>query len=434
MKEEPWLRKVQRVTHAIMDGKLDHSDDDSINTNVAASNDSGSPEKHQNHHIHTWQKVYTLLSTAVVFVSIVTFVMATMPAYRLETKWICSYGLPALQANGSAVATAVAGDAALDATAHGFSLSDFDFDGANDDTGGTIDAAAALDAQVAAVCYLGSPYFEWDNGVTPVPSGVDSTGFIDPDLKENPVVSSLGGILLQSGAGFVADNTSTTVDNCVCIATETARLDDTLETIDYVCFIFFAVEALVRFLGYKKKKKWLFSWLNWVDIVALVPSVYGLILIQIHGEAVLTTTPDMIHAATAARGVDAEHGAAAADLHENDWTRFDQANALHIFRVVRIVRMFRLLRLSRYFVGITIFAKAINDSKMALFQLFVMIMIVSVIFATILFHIEHEDEEPFGTVRNKPNSNRICSNYKSESIYCCNCRAHCSGGVMSSEA
>ena len=309
-----------------------------------------------------WQNFYILFSTLVVCLSITTFICATMPNYRLETVWSCSYQLGRMTTASAAAAegTSVAFQALLAA----------------------VPPAGEIALNISSVngssCYLGSPYFEWEEGVVPLESGTGPAGFIHPDLKELPEVMSLGGIIYESGDGFVVDNVNTTIDNCLCTATETAKLDKTLEDIDFACFIFFAAEAVIRFLAYRKKKKWFWNILNWVDLIALVPGIYGLVFYHLYGKDTLTTTTDVIDAG-------ASEGA------------LDQASALHVFRVVRMVRMFRLLRLSKYFVGITIFAKAINDSKKALLQLFFMIMIVSIVFATIIFHIEHEDEEPFGT-------------------------------------
>lgn len=311
--KEHWLRKCQRITHIVMDGTVD----DDYDAHDGAR-ESALMSKEEDEHKNTYrnaQGVYTLVSMSIVLISIIIFIMDTMPWYRLGTQWDCTI------------------------------------------------SNATTDA-----CHLGSAAFKWDADVlakhatAPLVDGIGDNGYIHEDLKASPHVTSISGIITMDGVTFAADDPSTGNDNCDCIADEVIRVSATLEKIDLVCFVFFVVEVVVRFLSWRSKKHWFWNIMVWIDILALVPNI---IKYAVESEDGTSTT----------------------------YESTNRSNALYALRVLRMVRMFRLFRLSRYFAGITIFAKAISDSRQALFQLFICIIVVSVMFATIMFYIEHTLED-----------------------------------------
>ena len=257
------MRKTQRVTHIIMDGEIEEA---------SVENDKQQHDANDNqHHDYTkWQNMYTIFSTLLVFLSVTTFIMATMPHYRLQTVWACSYELEALNGIASAAeeAAARAGVGAGDAAAAGAAAAT-----AAASAGGDSAAAGAVQALFAAVlpagevaynatasvenyCYVGSPFFQWGEGVVPLETGIGATGYMDAELKGSPVVVSLSGIAYESRNGFVPDNANTTIDNCFCAATERDTLNEMLELIDFACFVYFAAEALVRFLAGGNSRPW----------------------------------------------------------------------------------------------------------------------------------------------------------------------------------
>lgn len=261
-KKESWLRKAQRVTHIIMDGEIEEAPEE-IDKQQYDANDN------QPQNYTMWQNLYTIFSTLVVFLSVTTFIMATMPHYRLQTVWACSYELEALNGIASAAEEAAtrAGAGAGDAAAAGAAAAAAAASAAGEATAGAVQAlfAAVLPAgevaynataSVENYCYVGSPFFQWGEGVVPLATGVSATGYMDTELKESPVVVSLSGIAYESRNGFVPDNANTTIDNCFCAATERHTLNEMLELIDFACFVFFATEALVRFLAGGNSRPW----------------------------------------------------------------------------------------------------------------------------------------------------------------------------------
>lgn len=113
--------------------------------------------------------------------------------------------------------------------------------------------------------------------------GVGPNGYLSDERVENPIEISLSGVADANGGGWAPDITSSTDDNCVCMATEVTHIDPTLDTIDFICFIFFSFEVVVRFLAYKSKHKWASVLLNWIDVLALLPSIIKLSLDEADG-------------------------------------------------------------------------------------------------------------------------------------------------------
>ena len=121
---------------------------------------------------------------------------------------------------------------------------------------------------------------------------------------------------------------------------------------------YFTLELLVRLLCCPAKVEFAKQLLNWVDLFAIVPYFVEL-------------------------GFPSEAA----------------SNPVHVFRVLRLFRIVRIARLSKRFAGLRIFAAAVYQSKFILFQLFLFIICLAAIFASMLFYTEYDvpEAECYGT-------------------------------------
>ena len=83
---------------------------------------------------------------------------------------------------------------------------------------------------------------------------------------------SISGAYSSTLGGWADDSASSTDDNCFCVASEVIRVDAALYNIDLACFIFFILEVIIRFLGYRSNRKFAENLLNWASLKSKTPS------------------------------------------------------------------------------------------------------------------------------------------------------------------
>lgn len=132
---------------------------------------------------------------------------------------------------------------------------------------------------------------------------------------------------------------------------ETLSSDTTIwDEIEFVCVVIFTSEYLLRLLTCPSKTAFLWDFLNFVDLIAIVPFYL-----------------------------------------ERAASFFLISGDAAIFRVVRLVRVFRVFKISRYLSWIRIFLVAMQNSTQPLSMLLFVMMVVCVFFSSAMFFIERGD-------------------------------------------
>ncbi|XP_014668042.1 PREDICTED: LOW QUALITY PROTEIN: potassium voltage-gated channel subfamily A member 1-like [Priapulus caudatus] len=144
----------------------------------------------------------------------------------------------------------------------------------------------------------------------------------------------------------------------------TVLADNPFFIVESTCIAWFTVEFIVRFICSPFKLPFLFSFLNIVDIVAIVPYYITVFLWAV------------------------------ADGSSN------QASNLAILRVFRLIRVFRVLKLSRHASGLQVLGKTISSSVKELAMLtFISYSISVILYGAAIYFAEHEEnEEMFASI------------------------------------
>lgn len=146
---------------------------------------------------------------------------------------------------------------------------------------------------------------------------------------------------------------------CECTIHEVENQDPVLYALEAAFIAWFTFELVFRFLVSPNKGTFWVDFLNWVDLIAILPFYITLGL-----------------------------------SNEGD------ASKLSILRVIRLIRVFRVFKLSRHSAGLQIIGKAFYRSKNELAQLLIFVGIAVILFASAIFYCEYQDEDPFGTPYN----------------------------------
>ncbi|CAH0990622.1 hypothetical protein SIN8267_00716 [Sinobacterium norvegicum] len=116
---------------------------------------------------------------------------------------------------------------------------------------------------------------------------------------------------------------------------------------EWVFTLFFLLEYLTRIYCSPKKTSYIFSFYGLIDLISILPAFIGLI--------------------------------------------FPTANHLTIFRLIRVLRIFRVLKLVRHVDEANILLVALLRSRRKVFVFFSSVLVITVIFGSILFVVEGEE-------------------------------------------
>jgi voltage-gated potassium channel len=116
---------------------------------------------------------------------------------------------------------------------------------------------------------------------------------------------------------------------------------------EWIFTLIFLLEYLTRFYCSPKKSSYIFSFYGLIDLVSILPAFIGLI--------------------------------------------FPSANHLSIIRLIRVLRIFRVLKLVRHVNEANTLMMALMRSRRKVFVFFSSVLVVTVIFGSILFVVEGEE-------------------------------------------
>ncbi|NP_001191593.1 noninactivating potassium channel [Aplysia californica] len=133
---------------------------------------------------------------------------------------------------------------------------------------------------------------------------------------------------------------------------------EALNTLDIICTVFFTLELILRFIFAPDKRKFIFSLMNVIDLLALVP---------LYVQVIFTKSDNM----------------QACYLNE----RF----VIEIMFILRIIRMFRIFHLVKHYQALKVLVYAIKASIQELLMLFIFLLIGMLIFSTMIYYAERKN-------------------------------------------
>jgi len=122
---------------------------------------------------------------------------------------------------------------------------------------------------------------------------------------------------------------------------------DVFKQIEFFCIIQFTIEYCVRLLVCPDKIQFCKSFLNAIDLLAIMP------------------------------------------FYIEEFLNFDSNTAF--LRIIRLARVFRVFKISRYLTWITVFVNAVVNSAQPLFMLLYVMLIATVFFSSIMYFLERGD-------------------------------------------
>jgi voltage-gated potassium channel Kch len=143
-----------------------------------------------------------------------------------------------------------------------------------------------------------------------------------------------------------------------------------LAYLDYICTAFFTVELIVRVLFAPNKLAFFRSFMNIIDIVALMPLYVQIVL----------------------------------DLTDQYYCLKNDRAVLETIFVLRIIRIFRVFHLVKHYKALKILVHAIKASIQELLMLSIFLFIATLVFSTLIFYAERPADysnmasSQFGTI------------------------------------
>ncbi|CAH1774796.1 unnamed protein product [Owenia fusiformis] len=128
-----------------------------------------------------------------------------------------------------------------------------------------------------------------------------------------------------------------------------------LQNMDMMCTVFFTIEIIVRIVFAPKKLEFFKSFMNIIDIVALLP---------LYVQVILTYAPAPDNCISHHKAV------------------------LELIFILRIIRIFRIFHLVKHYKALSILVHAIKASVQELLMLAIFLLIAMLVFSTLIFYIE----------------------------------------------
>jgi len=167
-------------------------------------------------------------------------------------------------------------------------------------------------------------------------------------------------LVCQNDDATVCTEDQNGTGTCMCLIEETEKQDPVLYALETAFIAWFSFELIFRFIVSPGKIKFWSDFLNWVDLIAIIPFYITLGLAGTGGDT----------------------------------------SKLSILRVIRLIRVFRVFKLSRHSAGLQIIGKAFYRSRNELAQLVIFVGIAVILFASAIFYCEYQHDDPFGTPYN----------------------------------
>ncbi|KAL8622471.1 hypothetical protein ACOMHN_034136 [Nucella lapillus] len=186
------------------------------------------------------------------------------------------------------------------------------------------------------------------------------------------VVTSIAGFCLETLPGWRPVRLNANATNVTCDEDSDHLIPDngnkqrlstvmstmeSLYVLDVICTVFFTLELVLRFIFAPSKWRFVFSLMNIIDLLALVP-LYVTVIFQ-------SSTLQSCY------------------LNE----RF----VIEIMFILRIIRMFRIFHLVKHYQALKVLVYALKASLQELLMLFIFLLIGMLVFSTMIYYAERKD-------------------------------------------
>lgn len=138
-----------------------------------------------------------------------------------------------------------------------------------------------------------------------------------------------------------------------------------LDILDFVCISYFTTEIIVRFTFCPNKLNFFKTFLNWVDLLSIIPFYIEKLLLWIQ--------PSL-----------------------------EKSTVLYILQIMRLIRIFRIFKLTRHFSGLKILVHTVKASLKELMLLIMFLLISLLIFGCLIYYAETVQESPKNYFKNIP--------------------------------
>ena len=138
-----------------------------------------------------------------------------------------------------------------------------------------------------------------------------------------------------------------------------------IEVIDGICVVFFAIELLLRFIASPKKIGFFISIYNIVDIFCVLPMIVVFSIQQVQ---------------------------------KDFWDDREFFIVISYLSLTSVLRVFRLFKLARHYRGLKILQLAIKSSIRELLLLVVLIFMGMLVFSTLIYFAEFNEDDNFLTI------------------------------------
>ena len=176
------------------------------------------------------------------------------------------------------------------------------------------------------------------------------------------VAASIAGFCLETLPGLrpeiMANSTNTSCGGKQKKLHVIQTSNEALNVLDFTCTVFFTLELLLRFCVSPNKRRFVLSPMNIIDLLALVPLYVQVIFEQSNLQS----------------------------CYMNE--RF----VIEIMFILRIFRMFRIFHLVKHYQALKVLVYALRASLQELLMLFIFLLIAMLIFATMIYYAERNDD------------------------------------------
>ena len=182
------------------------------------------------------------------------------------------------------------------------------------------------------------------------------------DLLEYPETSRPAQILAFTSMSFTCLSTITfvvdsTLEKEHVTKTENDKQDDRIadavKVLDDIAIIFFTLEYLTRLVVCPRKKLFFFNWMNFVDLVAIIPFYFSILLQGLEDLQII-------------------------------------GKAGKIVRLIRMMRILRIFKMVRHFVGLQSLIYTLHQAYRELGLILIIVGVTILMFASLLFAFEQD--------------------------------------------
>lgn len=153
--------------------------------------------------------------------------------------------------------------------------------------------------------------------------------------------------------------------------------------VDYFCNAFFTIEFIIHFAVCPDSKFFFKSFMNLIDLLALIPFYINIALVRVIEDAEIIKTNQTITNVTTISSTPTATTASGQYSIPESLLTFSE-----VIRFFRLVRLFRIIKLSKHLTGLKILYHTLRSSWKELLLLVIFVSIQVLFFSTIIYYTE----------------------------------------------